>query len=370
MIGEKIYSFFIERRGWIPAGFFLLCFFVLWFLPKITAILLAAFFTAYAVSPVVAFLNTRLRMHRALATAIVMLMGILFVTAILFVVLPALFSQLAEAGKKLPALLVSMLNWLYEQAYQYGIDLNEYQNLTEEALFERVGTLLPVFDSLPQFVSTVFQKTFSFFSFLFYLLIYAVVFFFMSMRLPQLYRAIVGLFPPSRKAEFHEWVEKFDHVLSGFIRGQITVCLVLGTLYAVCLTLVGLPSGGSLGVIIGFFCLVPYVGIITGFTVSLLLALSAGGWALALKVFLVFAAVQTLDAIAITPNIVGQRVGISPVLVIIALFAGAELAGFLGVLVAVPTFAILKLIGEYLLEKYKASEIYQESTLPSPPSVD
>jgi len=370
MIGEKLYSFFIERRGWIPAGFFLLCFFILWFLPKITAILLAAFFTAYAVSPVVAFLNARLRMHRALATALVMLLGILFVTTILFVVLPSLFAQLAEAGKKLPALLVSMLNWLYEQAYQYGIDLNEYQNLTEEALLERIGTLLPAFDSLPHFVSTVFQKTFSFLSFLFYLLIYAVIFFFMSMRLPQLYQSIVGLFPPSRKAEFHEWIEKFDHVLSGFIRGQLTVCLVLGTLYAICLTIVGLPSGGSLGVVIGLFCLVPYVGIITGFTVSSLLALSAGGWLLALKGLLVFAAIERLDAIAITPNIMGRRVGISPVLVIVALFAGAELAGFLGVLVAVPTFAILKLIGEYLLEKYKASEIYRADPSRQPSSVD
>ncbi len=364
MIGEKLYSFFITRRGWIPAGFLFLVVLILLFLPKITAILLAAFFTAYAVSPIVAFLNTRLKMHRILATVLILLFGALFITAVLFVVLPSLFAQLADAGKKLPALAVSLLNWVHEHAYEYGIDLNEYQNLTEEALLERVGMLIPAFDSLPHFIGVVFQKTFSFLSFLFYLLIYAVIFFFMSVRLPQLYQSIVGLFPPSRKDEFLEWMEKFDHVLSGFIRGQLTVCLVLGSLYAIGLTLIGLPSGGSLGVVIGLFCLVPYVGIITGFALSSLVALSAGGWLLALKVFLVFGVIQTLDAVAITPNIMGRRVGISPVFVIIALFAGAELAGFLGVLVAVPTFAILKLIVEYLVEKYKSSDLYRGENSP------
>jgi len=359
MIEQRLYSFFVERRGWIPTAFFFLCFLVLFFLPKITAILLAAFFTAYAVSPIVAFFNRRLRMHRAFATAVIMFAGMLFLASILFVILPSLFTQLAEAGRKLPALVAAALNWIHEQTYQHGIDLNEYQNLTEEALLERMGSFIPAFDSLPQFVGTVFQKTFSVLSFLFYLLIYAVITFFMSMRLPDLYCAIVALLPLSRKEEFLEWMEKFDRVLSGFIRGQITVCLVLGLLYAFCLTLVGLPSGGSLGILIGLFCFVPYVGIISGFVIASLLALSAGGWLLALKVFLVFGAIQTLDAVAITPNIMGKRVGISPVFVIIALFAGAELAGFLGVLVAVPTFAILKLIGGYFVEKYKASEIYR-----------
>jgi len=358
MIEQKLYSFFVERRGWIPVGFFVLCFLILFFLPRITAILLAAFFTAYAVSPVIAFLNTRLRMPRGVATTLLMAAGLIFLIAILLVVLPSILSQLADASRKLPSIIVSAVNWLYERAYENGVDLNEYQNLTEDALLERIGTLVPAFDSMPHFIGAVFQKTFSLLSFLFYLLIYAVVAFFMSMRLPALYQAITGLFPPSRKEEFHQWMDKFDHVLSGFIRGQITVCFVLGSLYALGLTIIGLPSGGSLGVLIGLFCLVPYVGIVTGITAASLLALSTGGGMLALKVMLVFAAIQTMDAVAITPNIMGKRVGISPVFVIVALFAGAELAGFLGVLVAVPTFAILKLIGTYFVDKYKASEIY------------
>ena len=155
-----------------------------------------------------------------------------------------------------------------------------------------------------------------------------------------------------------EWLDKFDRVLSGFIRGQIMVCFILGSFYTTGLTLAGLRDGASVGVLIGLLCSVPYVGIITGFIVATLLALSAGGWLLALKVLLVFAIIQTVDTVAVTPNIMGKKVGISPVFVIIALFAGAELACFLGVLVAVPTFAILKIIIAYIVEKYKSSAIY------------
>ncbi len=370
MIQQKLYIFLIERKGWIPLGFLVLCFFILMLLPRITAILLAAFFTAYAVSPVVEFLDRRLRLPRSVATALLMTLALLFVASLLFIILPAIFAQLADAIKKLPALAAQMINWVYEKAYLNGVDITEYQNLTEEALLERLGSFVPAFASLSQFIGAVFQKTFSVLSFFIDVLIYAVVTFFVSTRLPSIFNSITGLFPPAKKAEMLEWLDKFDRVLSGFIRGQLIVCFVLGSFYALGLTIAGLEHGGSLGVLIGTLCFVPYIGIITGIIISSLLALSAGGVVLMAKVFLVFVIIQTMDAIGITPNIMGKKVGISPVLVIVALFAGAELAGFLGVLVAVPTFAILKLIGGYMVEKYKSSAIYNAPVPVDTPKVD
>lgn len=358
MIQEKIYAFFIERKGWIPFGFFLIFLFIFILLPHISAILLAAFFTAYAVSPLVAFMNSRMRLPRSVATILLMALALLFLSLLLFVILPAIFAQLADAVKRLPMLAVSTVNWIYEKAYENGININEYQNITEEALLERLGAVVPSFESMPQFMGTVFRQTFSALFFLVDLLIYAVVTFFVSTRLPAVYDALVSLFPPARKDEMVEWLHKFDRVLAGFIRGQLGVCFVLGSLYAFGLTVIGLPDGASLGILIGTLCFVPYIGIITGVIVASLLALSAGGPLLFVKVLIVFTVIQVTDMIAITPNIVGRNVGVSPVFVIVALFAGAELAGFLGVLVAVPTFAILKLIGTYFVEKYKASAIY------------
>jgi predicted PurR-regulated permease PerM len=339
-------------------------------LPRITAILLAAFFTAYAVSPVVEFLDRRLRLPRSVATALLMLTALCFLLLLLLIILPAIFAQLADAVQKLPGLLVAAINWGYEKAYLNGIDLNEYQNLTEEALFDRLGSFFPAFDSLPDFIGAVFQKTFSVLAFFIDLLIYAVVTFFASTRLPAIYDSLVALLPPAKKDEMLVWLEKFDRVLSGFIRGQIMVCFVLGSFYALGLTIAGLDQGASLGVLIGTLCFVPYIGLITGVIIAALLALSAGGAVLMLKVVSVFVVIQTIDTIAITPNIMGKKVGISPVFVIIALFAGAELAGFLGVLVAVPTFAILKIISGYIVEKYKSSAIYNAPVPVDTPKVD
>ena len=179
--------------------------------------------------------------------------------------------------------------------------------------------------------------------------------FFISFNLPKLYDKTVALFPVRHKTSMVMWLNRFDLILSGFIRGQLTVGFILGSLYAVGLTLVGIENGGSFGAMIGLFCIVPYIGLFAGFLIVMLMALSKGGVLLLLKAVVVFVIIQVVDTAFITPNIMGKKVGISPVLVIIALFAGAELGGFLGILVAVPTFAMLKLISEEIVNRYKMS---------------
>lgn len=151
-----------------------------------------------------------------------------------------------------------------------------------------------------------------------------------------------------------------DSALAGFVRGQATVCIILGTLYAVGWTLVGLDFGLVIGLMTGLFAFVPYAGAFIGlFLASVIAAVQflpdLAQFALVIGVFGV---VQALDAALITPRLMGSSINLHPVWILFALMAGATVGGFLGVLVAVPTAAILGVLSRFAIGQYLGSAYY------------
>jgi predicted PurR-regulated permease PerM len=355
----KINRFIFDKKGWIPVLFTAVFFFCVFFAPTITTILVASFFAAYAIDPLVMFMSQKLKLPRSLASGLVIFFIVLTVLLLLLIVLPGIIRQLYGVFSNFDAIVASMWDWLNGFSAGFGIDLNEH--FKKEDLVDRLTSFSePVLKSATNTVGVVFSKTFSLLSLLFSFMIFIVITFFASSRYPKIRVSIFELFPPAKQEYIKEWLCKFDRVLSGFIRGQLTVCFVLGCLYAGSFTIAGIPNAGSLGAMIGMLCIVPYVGLFAGITVTILLALVSGGVVALLKVVTVFLIIQAFDTVMITPNIMGRGVGMSPVFVIIAIFAGAEIGGFLGVLIAVPAFAILKLLGDDILKRYKTSTFYNE----------
>ncbi len=165
---------------------------------------------------------------------------------------------------------------------------------------------------------------------------------------------------PRRHADvIRAQLREIDRTLSGFVRGQATVCLVLGTLYAVALTIAGLNLGLFVGLLSGLISFIPYLGSITGFVLGVVLAYAqTGDWVLPAVVAGVFAAGQIIEGNFLTPRLVGGRVGLHPVWVIFALLAGASLFGFVGLLLAVPVAAVIGVLVRFALGRYLDSELY------------
>ncbi len=327
-------------------------------MPTITTIIFLSFFFSYAISPLVDMLNKRVRLPRWLSTTLIMSVLFFLILLLTIVVLPVVFKEVTVLLRTLPEIFGSFIEWLRETAGNLGVDLGRETKLSKQLMLDRISDSDGVMKSITNVFSILFQQTFSILGFFVNLIIFTVISFFTCLKLPSIYENTISLFPKEHRESMLMWLNRFDRVLSGFIRGQLTVGFVLGSLYALGLTLTGLENGGSFGAMIGLFCIVPYVGLFSGFTIVMLMALSKGGVLLLLKVVSVFVIIQIFDTIFITPNIMGRKVGISPVLVIIALFAGAELGGFLGILVAVPTFAILKLISEDMVTRYRDSDFF------------
>ncbi len=168
-------------------------------------------------------------------------------------------------------------------------------------------------------------------------------------QLPPLYRHHVG----TRMREI-------DLVMASFARGQLLVGAALATIYTIGLSFAGLNLAVGIGLVAGFGNMVPYVGSATGVLLALFSVFVSwqGPWQL-LVIGATFLVGQALEATVLTPRIVGSKVGLKPVMVIIAVLAFAELFGFVGILLAVPTTAALKVIARVLLQCYRGSRWYQ-----------
>lgn len=165
--------------------------------------------------------------------------------------------------------------------------------------------------------------------------------------------------PRQHRDSIHRHAAEINRTLSGFIRGQASVCLALGAFYGLGLSMVGLDLGLVIGLGAGFISFVPYLGSITGFVTGIGLALAqTQSWELPAMVAGVFVAGQLLEGNFLTPKLVGDKVGLHPVWIMFALLAGGGLFGFVGLLLAVPVAAVIGVLSRSALKRYLRSSLY------------
>lgn len=173
--------------------------------------------------------------------------------------------------------------------------------------------------------------------------------------------AIDDLLPRKYVDTIRKLAREIDATLSAFLRGQLLVCLILGSFYAVALTLAGLPFGALVGIFAGIISFVPFVGSMVGLLLSVGIALSAfwGDWWHIGLVAGIFLTGQAVEGNILTPLMVGDRVGLHPVWLIFALSAFGFAFGFPGILVAVPMAASIGVIARWGTQRYQESQLYQ-----------
>ncbi len=172
--------------------------------------------------------------------------------------------------------------------------------------------------------------------------------FYLAIDLPRLHAFFLSLFPIMKRERVASVSREIDLYVSSFVRGQVIVCSILFVLYSVGLGVIGVDLWLLLGFVTGFGNLIPYVGTISGLLLSSLMALvTFGDFQHVLWVWLVFAIVQGLEGAIITPLIIGETVGLSPLVIMLSLYAGGQLFGLLGLFLAVPVAATCKVLGRH-----------------------
>ena len=169
-----------------------------------------------------------------------------------------------------------------------------------------------------------------------------------------------GLLPRSREAGVVEFAREYDVLLSRYLRGQLTVALIIGVLTGTLLLVVRFPYAFLLGALAGVMGIIPFLGLVLSIIPAVIIALVSGNvlWSLA-KVALVYGLVQILDSGIISPRVVGDSVGLHPVWIVLALSVGGFFFGFVGLLISVPAAVGVKLVTVRGLERYRSSELYE-----------
>lgn len=340
--------------GWLlgaAAGLYLL----LQLLPVLTPFLVAALL-AYLMDPLVGKLEKR-GLGRSWAVALIFVVLGLLLTLLLLLVVPMLFRQLVSFVHNLPEYLAVMQAWLLPQLQRFDIHvevvpLDEVRRLLQENWQQAGGFLTEV-------LKRASASTLTLVAFFANLTLVPVVAFYLMRDWRKLLCFLRESLPTQWRNKVLGILGECDEVLSAFIRGQLLVMLSLAGIYSVGLGVVGLDLALFLGTLAGLASVVPYLGAIVGIAASTIVAYVQFQELLPLVwVCLVFGIGQMLEGMLLTPMLVGDKIGLHPVAVIFAIMAGGQLAGFVGVLLALPVAAVLMVFVRHFHRQYKASQLF------------
>ncbi|MEM6544641.1 MAG: AI-2E family transporter, partial [Pseudomonadota bacterium] len=276
----------------------------------------------------------------------------------LLVAVPLLLQQLDNLVGRIPLIYAwlrdSALPWLEAKTLVSGVRLPQI-DWSEEIVenWQSLGKLTA------QTVSRITGSGLGFVLSLANVALVPVVAFYLMRDWDDIAERVLHLLPKDWQPTTAQLSREADEVVGAFLRGQFIVMCALGVLYASGLWLAGIQLALILGLIAGLASIVPYLGFIVGISASLVAAwLQYQDFVPLVYVGLVFGVGQLVESLLLTPILVGDRIGLHPVAVIFALMAGGQLAGFVGVVVALPVAAVIMVFARHALDRYVQSELY------------
>lgn len=330
---------------------------LLWLLSGILLPFVAGMATAYFLDP----LCDRLERHglsRSAATWVVTILCTLVLLLVLALVLPAAVGQVVDLAQRLPQ--------FYETARAAGerllqrLDSQVAGDLVGQAQQALSGSVGSAASLLGDAAGQLLSGGAALINLLGLIFLTPVVSFFLLRDWDRMIAKLDSWLPRPQAPTIRRLAREVDEILAGYVRGVLTVCIALSVFYSVGLTLVGLPSGLVVGITAGMLSFVPYLGAAVGFLLSVGLALlQFDDWLRIALVMGIFFAGQALEGNVLTPKLVGDRIGLHPVIVIFVVLAGGALFGFLGVLLALPVAAVLGVGTRFALEQYLDSPLYR-----------
>lgn len=317
---------------------------------------------AYFLDPVADRLE-RMGLSRTAATAAIALGAALIVVLAVLAIIPTLINQAVALVNAAPEISKRMQGFVLEKFPQ----LADSTSTLRQALSDIGATVQSKGGEL---VNAVFSSALSVVSAVVFLLVVPVVAFYLLLDWDQMIERVDSLLPRDHAPVIRRLAQEIDAVLAGFVRGQVSVCLLLGLYYSVALMLAGLQFGLVVGAIAGTITFIPYVGALVGGVLAIGLALFQfwGDWVSIGIVGAIFAAGQFIEGNILTPKLVGKSVGLHPVWLLFALSVFGSIFGFVGMLVAVPVAASIGVFIRFAVETYRESRLFTGAASQSAPA--
>lgn len=316
----------------------------------------AAMAVAYLLDPIVDRLQGW-KLGRGLATTIALLLFFVLTVSAFLLLAPVLQSQILDFSARVPGLLESLheqLSGLLEMAAA-RLSAEDMERLRSVA-GDLAGDALSFAGNV---ISGVWSGGIALLNLLALIFITPIVAFYLLRDWDRIIAVIDGWLPLDHAETIRALAREADVLLAGFVRGVLSVCLILGVLYGLALTLIGLDFGLAIGLAAGLVSFIPFFGALFGFVVGLGLSLAQfSDWLPIALVAGVFVVGQILEGNLLTPKLVGDRIGLHPVWVIFALMAAGMLFGFVGLLLALPLAVVIGVLVRFGLDRYRKSRLY------------
>ena len=324
----------------------------------VLSMLFISLLAAYVLDPLVDWCETK-GLNRSAAIGVLVLVAIGFTGLFLIWMVPVLIGEFAEIGLHLkdvfsrdPAEMIAWVNGTF------GVELDadtaaELKRKGQEHLPQAAGYV-------GKFLQGVGSRTMGVVASLLNVVMIPIFVFYFLRDFDHMKAWVVDHIPAKYRDVLLKRGRKVDNVVGEWLRGQVEVALIMACLYAFGLWLVGIKLAIPIGILAGLLNVIPYLGFACGIGMALLMTILEwqGLWMVG-GVFAVFVLVQKFESYVLTPKIVGEKVGLSPVTVLIVLLLGGELFGLIGFLLSVPVAGAVKTIANEFLDWYRNSEHYQ-----------
>ncbi len=346
----------LQRQVYFWLGALAVVVLALWLLAEILLPFVAGLAIAYLLTPVTDRLE-KYGVNRLAAALIIITLVVLAFVYVLLLVLPLLGGQLTSFIATIPGYVGKLQGLLTDQSRPWvqkllGAGFNPAASIND-LVTQGVGWVTA-------FMQSLWSQGRALVSLFSLVVVTPVVAFYLIYDWHRMIDKVDNWIPVQHRETVRTLAREVDAAIAGFVRGQTAVCLILGSFYAIALTITGLNFGLLIGLISGLITFIPYVGSMTGLVLSLGVAVAQfwPEWGPIVTVLGIFLFGQFLEGYLLAPKLVGENVGLHPVWIIFALLAFGYLFGFVGLLVAVPLAATIGVLARFALRRYLSSSLY------------
>jgi len=323
-------------------------------LKELVVLLVIGFCIAYIIEPVISFFERR-KISRNIGAPLLLFIFVIFLLFLFFTTLPTILNEYHDLSKNLPIYvqtaklrLTELSSTIQERYPNLPLPIEDWIAHPMEKLSAYSDNILP---KVQEALSATLLTGYSLALTLINLTLLPFIVFYLSIDFHSLWPKFLAVFPSKYQDKINNIGLEINGYVSAFVRGQFTICTILFLLYSLSLAIIGIKLWLIVAIIAGFGNMIPYLGFVLGIGLASIMALvTYGTFSKLVIVWVAFACVQFLEGTFITPKILGDKIGLSPLAIILALLAGGTLFGLLGIFLAVPGAAIIRVISNHFRE--------------------
>jgi len=322
--------------------------------------LLLGLAVAYVLDPAVGWFERHGR-SRSFGAVVLAAAGLVVLAVFVLLIVPAVAEQVNHLSQRMPQYGEEIQSrfepWMQRLETQYPVQIELAKAKAKAFLDQNLPRLA---QSIARQLAQLFSSFMGFLLFLLNLVFVPVFAFYLLVDLPKIKHGLRSLVPLPYRDSVLQRMREVDQALSSFVRGQMTIAVILGLINAIGLSLLGVPLGFVIGIIAGMANMIPYMALVVGLLPALVLCwVEHQSVALLLGVIAVFSGAQLLEGLVLSPRILGRSVQLHPVWVLLAVIVGGSLFGFFGMLLAVPSAAVIQVFVRSWLGVYRESDLYR-----------